>query len=301
MAAGKEPHVLKSLRTSAHGMSLQVVQINTLANNLANVDATGFKQLLTRIAERGAAPEPKPAANGPNPAEVVNPAGEAGAPGAAQTVAAPAAGAAAAAGGRADGPAAPGRAAAAPRAVALEIGTGLDARPGPLRETGRAADLALQGDGFFVVQTERGEFYTRNGHFTLDSNGRLVTGGGGTVQSSGGPLEIEGGAFVVEPDGSVTSGGNLLGRLQVVTFADPARLEHRGDALLAAPRDMAAEPLPAEQVQVVQGQLESSNVNPIDALVDMIAAQRAFEIESRVMQATDENLEKSVNQLPSVR
>lgn len=296
--------MLKSLRTSAHGMSLQVVQINTLANNLANVDATGFKQLLTRIAERGAAPEPKPAANGPNPAEVVNPAGEAGAPGAAQTLASPAAGEATAAGGRAGGTAAVGAragGAAAPRAVALEIGTGLDARPGPLRETGRAADLALQGDGFFVVQTERGEFYTRNGHFTLDSNGRLVTGGGGTVQSSGGPLEIEGGAFVVEPDGSVTSGGNLLGRLQVVTFADPARLEHRGDALLAAPRDMAAEPLPAEQVQVVQGQLESSNVNPIDALVDMIAAQRAFEIESRVLQATDENLEKSVNQLPSVR
>lgn len=293
--------MLKSLRTSAHGMSLQVVQINTLANNLANVDATGFKQVLTRVAERGAAPEPKPAANGPNPAEVVNPAGEAGVPGSAQTLAGPAAGTAAAAGGRAGGAAASGRAAAAPRAPTLEIGTGLDARPGPLRETGRPADLALQGDGFFVIQTERGEFYTRNGHFTLDSNGRLVTGGGGTVQGSGGPLEVEGGVFAVEPDGSVTSGGNVLGRLQVVTFADPARLEHRGDALLAAPRDMPAEPLPAERVQVVQGQLESSNVNPIDALVDMIAAQRAFEIESRVLQATDENLEKSVNQLPSVR
>jgi flagellar basal body rod protein FlgG len=180
------------------------------------------------------------------------------------------------------------------------MSSAVDTRPGPLRETGRMTDLALQGRGFFVVQTPQGEMYTRNGRFTVDAQGRLVNGSGLPVLGSGGPLEVEG-SFVVERDGTLTAGGNVIGRLQVVDFADAGRLEHRGESLLAAPRGVAAEPLAPEQVEMVQGQLEGSNVDPVMTLVAMIAAQRAFEIESRLMQASDENLDKAVNQLPAVR
>jgi flagellar basal-body rod protein FlgG len=163
------------------------------------------------------------------------------------------------------------------------------------------SDLAIAGEGFFVVQTAQGERYTRNGRFTVDRDGRLVTGNGEPVLGGGGPLEVPGGQFAVLRDGSVVAEGNVIGRLQVVRFVDPSKLEHKGNSLLAAARDQTAEPLPPESVEVVQGSLETSNVDPIDALVDMIAAQRAFEIEARVMQTGDDSLDKAVNSLPSTR
>lgn len=83
----------------------------------------------------------------------------------------------------------------------------------------------------------------------------------------------------------------------MVQFTDPSRLQHAGGSLLKAPPDLPAEQVPAEQVQIVQGQLERSNVNPIDTLVAMIAAQRAFEVEAKILTAGDRTLEHSVNQL----
>lgn len=260
--------MLRSLRAAERAMNVHVTRINALANNLANVDAAGFKQVLTHVTERGATVRSveEPARTLDNEPK------------------------------RAKG----GTAAWSPQRE-LDLRSAIDLRPGALRETGRQGDLALAGDGFFVVQTPEGERYTRNGRFAVDRDGRLVTASGAAVLGGGGPLEIPGGQFVVQRDGSVVVEGNVLGRLQVVRFSEPSRLEHKGNALLAAPRDQVAEPMPPESVQVVQGSLEASNVDPIRALVDMIAAQRAFEIESRVMQAGDESLEKAVNSLPSTR
>jgi len=285
-------------------MNLRLTQIDTLANNLANVDATGFKQVLTRVTERaadGSTLQPYPEAN---PAGVVNPVGLT----AAQAVSA----ATGEGGGGTTAAAATSARAATPARNAagnvwaasadLEMTAAVDTRPGPLRDTGRMADFAIVGRGYFVIQTEQGEQYTRNGHFTVDAAGRLVTADGAPVLGTGGPIEIDGTSpFSVGRDGSVTVNGSVAARLQIVDFPNPSRLQHRGEARLSAPQGETAQPLSPEQVEVVQGQLEGSNVDPVYTLVAMISAQRAFEIESRLMQATDENLDKAVNQLPAVR
>ncbi len=281
-------------------MNLRLTQIDTLANNLANVDATGFKQVLTRVTERGAdggSVQPYPDAN---PAGVVNPVGLTAAESVDGMNAEGGAEAAAPAGRAASRRGAAGDAWA--RSADLEMTAAVDTRPGPLRDTGRMTDFAIDGRGYFVIQTGQGEQYTRNGHFTVDAAGRLVTADGSPVLGTGGPIEIDGSApFSVARDGSVMVNGSVAARLQVVDFPDPARLQHRGEARLAAPQGIAAQPLAPDQVEVVQGQLEGSNVDPVLTLVAMISAQRAFEIESRLMQATDENLDKAVNQLPAVR
>ncbi len=318
--------MLRSLRTAEQAMNLHLTRINTLANNLANVDATGFKQVLTRVAEQGAPATMPTLPEGANPAQVVNPlvtpaevaatGNEAvGALGGASGVATPAPSGATAPGAAAALPLGGARGGGTPpppptglppgtrwaNALPLDMTSALDVRSGPLRETGNMTDLAIQGDGYFTVQTVQGDLYTRDGHFRIGPAGRLVTASGDPVLGGGGPIEIEGGTFSVSADGSVTANGSLVGRLQIVSFADASRLQPRGSSLLAARKDQTATPLPPEQVQVTQGQLEGSNVDPIGTLVEMIAAQRAFEIESRVMQANDENLDKAVNQLPSVR
>ena len=237
--------MLKSLRAAERAMQIQQTRIDSLANNLANVDTAGFKQILTRVAEI------------PSPAMA-------------------------------------GQAAAGKE---LEVSGALDPRPGSLSPTGRSCDLAIIGEGFFVVETPDGEFYTRDGSFRLDENRQLVTADGKTVVGTGGPLKIEGSSFSLAADGSLLVDGTVAGRLKVVSFANPTRLEPAGESLLAAPPDLEATPVPKEQVQVVQGHLERSNVSPIDTLVDMIAAQRAFEIESKILATNDQLLERSVNQL----
>ena len=96
----------------------------------------------------------------------------------------------------------------------------------------------------------------------------------------------------------MTSDGAVAGRIRLVDFADPTRLEHLGANLLAAPADMPAEAVPAAAIAVAQGHLEGSNVNPIDTLVAMIEAQRAFEVHAKIMSTEDEMLNKAVNNLP---
>jgi flagellar basal body rod protein FlgG len=283
-------------------MNLRLTQIDTLANNLANVDATGFKQVLTRVSERAADSAARQPYLEANPAGVVNPVGLT----AAETVSA-----ASGEGGAGTTAATTAQSVGATRSTAgnvwassadLEMTARVDNSPGPLRDTGRQADFAVVGRGYFVIQTEQGEQYTRNGHFTVDASGRLVTADGAPVLGTGGPIEIDGSSpFSVGRDGSVTVNGSVAARLQIVDFPDPSRLQHRGDSRLSAPKGETAQPLSPEQVEVVQGQLEGSNVDPVYTLVAMISAQRAFEIESRLMQATDENLDKAVNQLPAVR
>jgi flagellar basal-body rod protein FlgG len=249
-------------------MHLQQTRIDTLANNLANVATTGFRQVLNAVSERMPA--------------------RAGAPGMA---------------GEADGPLGVGRAAvgdpmARPLATTLAMTNVVDHRPGPLESTGRGTDVALTGPGFFVVQdTEGNEYFTRDGSFRLDGEGRLMTGGGLAVQGDGGAILAAGGRISVDQDGTVTVDGANRGRLRVVTFERPEDLEHHGNGLLRVTGTDEPVAAPAGTVTVMQGYLEGSNVDPVRTLVDMIAAQRAFEVESKVLQANDEMLGKSVNTL----
>jgi flagellar basal-body rod protein FlgG len=237
-------------------MHLQQTRIDTLANNLANVATTGFRQVLNAVSERMPARAQAPGATG-----AMDPM-------------------------------------ARPMDKTLDMSHVIDHRPGPLQSTGRGTDVALSGQGFFVVKDLEGnDYYTRDGSFRLDGEGRLTTGDGLLVQGDGGPVQVSGGRISVDGDGVVTVDGASRGRLRIVTFEQPQNLTHHGNGLLQATG--VDEPTAAEPgtTTVMQGYLEGSNVDPVRTLVDMIAAQRAFEVESKVLQSNDEMLGKSVNTL----
>jgi flagellar basal body rod protein FlgG len=183
----------------------------------------------------------------------------------------------------------------------LQLTHALDARPGTVRSTGRDTDLAVVGRGFFAVKTPDGTAYTRHGSFLLDSERRLITPDGHAVLGERGPVALDGADFEISPDGTVSVDGKFRDRLRIIDFEDPSRLTHLGASLLSPPPDMEAVAVDRAEVALAQGHLEGSNVNPIDTLVAMIAAQRAFEVQSKVLQAEDEMLEKSVNNLPRIR
>lgn len=261
--------MIRSLNTASRAMQLEQVRIDALANNLANASASGFRQVITRLAEPGA---PLGGALPAAPEGTTAVAGRATAGGAGEPKW---------------------------RQVSrADLTHALDARPGPIRPSGRETDVAIMGRGFFEIETADGPRYTRNGSFILDSERRLTTPDGHPVAGDGGALAIEGGEFSIGADGTVTVDGQAVGRLKLVDFADPSKLEHMGDALLRAPADLAPQPVAVEETIVAQGHLEGSNVNPVDTLVAMIEAQRAFEIQSKVLQTEDELLSKSVNNLP---
>ncbi len=258
-SSSKGTPVIRSLRTAEKAMQMEQVRIDALANNLANVDSTGFRQILTRVSEeKGTAGSGTDLLALKRGAEAWDP---------------------------------------QPR---LEMGHALDVRPGAIEETGRPTDVAIMGRGYFVVGTEAGERYTRNGSFILNQQRQLTTPEGNLVQGDGGPLTLDGNAYSIEPDGTVMVDGNQAGKLRLVDFAEPSRLEHMGANLLIAPEDMQAQPVPAGEATVAQGHIEGSNVNAVDTLVAMIAAQRAFEVQSKVMSTEDDILNKSVNNLPRI-
>ncbi len=255
--------MIRSLSTAEDALLRQQVRIDALANNLANVNSTGFRQILTRVAEK------------------TDPAGKGGVAATAQRT--PAGG---------DRSGAP---------LSIQMDHAVDIRPGAVRATGRATDVALLDNGFFSVQTDAGERYTRAGSFVLNSQKQLTTPSGELVLGTGGPITIEGNSFEIESSGTVIVDGNNIGRLKVVDFDDATRLMHQGANLLEAPVDMPPKTLSAEEVVVAQGNLEGSNVDPVSTLVSMIEAQRAFEIQTRITSTEDEMLQKAVNNLPSVR
>jgi flagellar basal-body rod protein FlgF len=134
-----------------------------------------------------------------------------------------------------------------------------------------------------------------------DAEQRLTTLDGLQVMGERGPIILkEDMDFDIANDGAIMIDGKLHDRLKLVSFADPTRLEHLGASLVVPPADMEVRVLEPAEVVVAQGHLEGSNVNPIDTLVAMRAAQRAFEIQSKVMTTEDELLEKSVNNLPRI-
>ncbi len=251
--------LIRSLNTAENAMLLEQNRIDALANNLANVNTSGFKQILTRVEE--VTPQ--------SPLMDSN-----------STVSKYSAGPA--------------------RAPVLQMYHALDNRPGSVQATGRDTDVAIIGQGYFEVQTEGGTAYTRHGSFIMDAEQRLTTPDGLSVMGERGPIDLRGKEFSIANDGAIMVDGKITNRLKLVVFEDPTRLEHLGASLVKPPGDMEFRTLDTAEVVVAQGHLEGSNVNPIDTLIAMIAAQRAFEIQSKVMTTEDEMLEKSVNTLPRV-
>src|SRR5262245_45841603 len=142
-------------------------------------------------------------------------------------------------------------------------GRRLDLTPGAIAPTGRPLDVAFDGPGFVVVNTAAGPRYTRNGHFTLDTNRQLVTEDGAAIQGADGPITVGDGELRIDEDGTVWAGASRAGRISIVEFDNPGQLVRDQNNLLRADGQT---PTASEKTIVRPGALEQSNVSVADRL-----------------------------------
>jgi flagellar basal-body rod protein FlgF len=173
---------------------------------------------------------------------------------------------------------------------------------GPLQSTGNPLDVAIRGDGLFVVQTTNGLRYTRQGNFQQSADGRLVTADGWQVQLQGGAIAqaAPGERLKITRGGEVWAGDRLLGQLQIAASTQLGPLSKEGAGLWAVTpggqQAMIVGPGEANGgYQLETGSLEASNVNPITEMVEMISTMRAYEAAQRTIQTQDETLRRAVN------
>lgn len=260
--------MIKSLTTAATGMQAQQTNMDVIANNLANVSTTGFKKSRAEFEDLMYQTVKEPgAASGLN---AVSPTG-------------------------------------------VQIGLGVrtssiqkDFDMGAGKITKNALDVQIEGPGFFPVQLPDGQIgYTRDGSFKKDPSGRITDRNGNALQPE---IVIPGNAAGVEisPSGqvSVLVGNSAvpqsIGQIEVVNFVNPAGLKSLGKNIFmpsgASGLPQQGQPGTNGLGQLAQGQLEASNVNIVDEMVNMITAQRAYETNSKVIQASDQMLQH-LNQL----
>ena len=162
-------------------------------------------------------------------------------------------------------------------------GQRLDLAEGNLQRTGNPLDLALDGPGFFAVQTSAGVLYTRDGNFRISAKGQLTTASGDAVLGTAGPITLPANAQIaIGPDGTVSIAGAVAGKLRLQEFAAGTQLTAVGGQYYSAPLNSATA---AVKTQVRAGMLESSNVNPVAAVVALITAQRQADMVGRAMSA----------------
>lgn len=180
-----------------------------------------------------------------------------------------------------------------------DAGTYRDTSQGPLSSTGNPLDLALQGDGYFEVQTPQGIRYTRNGQLQLDQAGNVVTSQGYPVLNDGAaPLNLPPGAtaITVNPDGTVSSSQGSAGHIAVVTFADPGQLVLEGAGLYSS----QAQPVPATSTTVAQGMVEGSNVQPVIELTQLMRLSDQFTLNMTMLNDESSREKAAISQLGQV-
>lgn len=170
---------------------------------------------------------------------------------------------------------------------------------GQLYPTENRFDLAIRGKGFFCVETPVGERYTRSGDFSKDSEGYLVTREGYKVLGEAGYIRIDGNDMTVNEKGEVFSDSQLIDRLKLVDFDDYDVLRKEGDGLLRIEESIGAEPVAAAGT-IQQGFLESSNVNSVKEMVQMLAMMRTYEANQKIIKIHDELIGKAVNEIARV-
>jgi len=256
-----------ALRTAASGMRAQQTRTEVIANNLANVNTTGFKRSRAHFEDllyqtvQGSTVVGAPEA-GTVPAIQVG------------------------------------------RGVRLSSVQRLHAQ-GAVENTGRSLDLAIEGEGFFQVQTPDGQVaYTRDGSFTVSDQGTLVTQGGYTVVP-GIRIPSDAAEITVSRTGIVTARapdepeGTEIGRLELARFANPSGLLSVGENLYtqtaASGEPVLGFPQEEGMGRLMQGALESSNVEIVQEMVDMITSMRAYEINSKAIQNSERMMETASN------
>jgi len=253
----------KGMYVAVSGALAAQRRLDTLTNNLANVNTAGFKEdklvFESYLAEnRKTAPESPSSRGNDNPASVE---------------------------------------------YVVAAGQYSDFSQGPVRQTGNPLDIALNGDGFLAVMTYEGERYTRKGDLKVGSNGELVTADGNIVlNDQDRPIYVNDGAVNIDEDGSVWVDGDSIsgqgekgalmdavtprnvGRLKLVDFGKPYSLVKEGGGLYKGDPSSAT---PATVLKVEQGRLEGSNVNMISQMTQIIQNQRAAETYQKVIQESD--------------
>lgn len=262
--------MLRGLYSSTTGMNVQQAKVENISNNMANSTTPGYKKeeiLIQSFPEKLLIEQGGPKRKDGLPLQ--KPAAKIGSLGTGSLVA----------------------------------GTVTDYTPGTLQETGNPTDIAIRGPGFFVVSDSTQEepdqvYFTRTGLFKVDQEGFLTLNGRYRVLGEAGEIRVGSDKFTIAPDGTIDTGGTVVDKLRLVEFDDLNILSKSGEGLFTGPRGSEKQ---AAATTVVQGRLETSNVNIIDEMAQLITVMRAYEANQRIIQNYDEILNKAVNQIGSIR
>ena len=179
-----------------------------------------------------------------------------------------------------------------------DVGLVRDLSPGPAVVTGGQLDFAIGGAGYFAVQTDDGIQYTRNGHFERNSDGELVTTQGFPVLDDGDStitLPLDDPDIAVSADGTLSTPTNVIGRLQVVDFANQQLLERSGSSLYTTDQT----PIIVDDPDITQGMLEGSNVQSVLEMTRMMETVRAFQNTQRMLETHHEMVRQTIEKVMS--
>ena len=180
-----------------------------------------------------------------------------------------------------------------------QTGSRRDLTEGHIEITNAPFDLALNGQGYFVVQTANGPRYTRNGHFTLDASGRIVTDSGDPVQGAGGDISISqtDGDVHVAADGQISGKNGQIGQISIVDFQDDRALVKQGESLYST--SQASQP--ASNTTLKQGAIESSNVQPVIEISNMIEVMRSYQATMNLSQSQSDLTRQAIDKLATIQ
>jgi flagellar basal-body rod protein FlgF len=182
-----------------------------------------------------------------------------------------------------------------------------DFAQGPLQQTGAPLDVAIDGNAFLVVQTARGERYTRNGALQLNNAGELVNSAGDRILGESGPIVLQATDrdVLIAPDGTIQvregvslNSDSTRGKLRLVTFANPQSLQKDGSSTFSAPAGIQAEP--DQKSRIVQGTIEKSNVRAVLEMTRMVQVTRHYTEVANMIQQQSELRRNAIQQLAEV-
>ncbi|GLQ07400.1 flagellar basal-body rod protein FlgF [Sneathiella chinensis] len=182
-----------------------------------------------------------------------------------------------------------------------DFGLYTDVRQGVIQNTGRTLDVAINGDGYFTIETDAGLRYTRNGNFKLDPDGNIVTTAGDLlVDEDGQPIQVnlEFKELEIAPDGTITTAPGQTQKLEMITFENQQNLKAVGNGYYNAGDEA---PLPTQDARLLQGSLEKSNVNPILEMTSMIEVMRSYQAAQKLLDAEHDLQMKSIEELPAIQ
>lgn len=245
------------LWSSAAGMAANQYRQNIAANNIANINTIGFKHDLAMLVERPVESREDPGAPGIYAHELFD-----------------------------------------------RLSGGTHVAPtthsfvqGPAIVTNKPLDLMIEGKGFFQVQTADGVRYTRDGRFTVNADGTLVSAAGGrpVLGVGGGTITVNSHDVQINGQGKVIQDGNVVGTLAVAEFDDVQKLRKQGANLFIAPESV--DPRPASASRIVPGTLEGASIEPVTGLVDLIEASRAFQMNANLVSLQETMIGRAVNEI----